>query len=155
MQRFRGLRGRLSYANVMATLAFFFALTGGAVAATGALKATDPITAGDLAGSTYGTPIIADGAVQGYVLAQFAFTVEPEKIKELSTKPDAILVDEAFKLIYAGEAVDFRHLRRADVDALSKILLTNVNKRLGQPLVHNVLVQQLNYLPRDQLRGNG
>ena len=63
MQRFRGLRGRLSYANVMATLAFFFALTGGAVAATGALKATDPITAGDLAGSTYGTPIIADGAI--------------------------------------------------------------------------------------------
>src|SRR5262245_33309296 len=30
--RFQGLRGRLSYANVMATLAFFFALTGGAMA---------------------------------------------------------------------------------------------------------------------------
>ena len=98
-------------------------------------------------------PIISDGAVQGYVLAQFAFTIEANKLKELSTKPDLILVDEAFKLIYAGEAVDFRHLRRADVDALSKMLLTNVNKRLGQDLVHDVLVQQLNYLPRDQLRG--
>jgi hypothetical protein len=99
-------------------------------------------------------PIIADGAVQGYVLAQFTFTVEANKLKELSTKPDLILVDEAFKLIYAGEAVDFRRLRRADVDALSKILLANVNKRFGQALVHDVLVQQLNYLPRDQLRGN-
>lgn len=100
-------------------------------------------------------PIIADGAVSGYVLAQFSFTVEADKVKELSTKPDLILVDEAFKLIYAGEAVDFRHLRRADVDALSKIIRTNVNKRLGQELVHDVLVQQLNYLPRDQLRGSG
>ena len=98
-------------------------------------------------------PIITDGAVQGYVLAQFAFTIEANKLKELSTNPDLILVDEAFKLIYAGEAVDFRRLRRADVDALSKMLLTNVNKRLGQDLVHDVLVQQLNYLPRDQLRG--
>jgi hypothetical protein len=57
----------------MATLAFFFALTGGAVAATGALKATDPITAGDLAGSTYGTPIIADGAITS---AKFASTAK-------------------------------------------------------------------------------
>ena len=99
-------------------------------------------------------PIITDGTVQGYVLAQFAFVVEANKVKELSTKPDLILVDEAFKLIYSGEAVDFRHLRRADIDALSKIIRTNVNKRLGQDLVHEVLVQQLNYLPRDQLRGN-
>lgn len=117
--------------------------------------ATQPLVLQQFETKVLNVPIIADGAVQGYVLAQFAFTVEPEKIKDLSTKPDLILVDEAFKLIYAGEAVDFRHLRRADVDALSKIILTNVNKRLGQPLVHSVLVQQLNYLPRDQLRGNG
>jgi hypothetical protein len=100
-------------------------------------------------------PIISDGAVQGYVLAQFSFSIEADKNKELSTKPDLILVDEAFKLIYAGEAVDFRRLRRADVDALARIIRTNVNKRLGQDLVRDVLVQQLNYLPRDQLRNSG
>jgi hypothetical protein len=57
----------------MATLAFFFALTGGALAATGALKATDPITAGDLAGSTYGNPVIAAGAITS---AKFAPTAK-------------------------------------------------------------------------------
>jgi hypothetical protein len=100
-------------------------------------------------------PIINEGAVQGYVLAQFAYTVEADKLKELSTKPDVILVDEAFKLIYAGEVVDFRHLRRSDIAGLSKVILENVNKRFGQKLVHEVLVQELNYLPRDQLRSNG
>jgi hypothetical protein len=60
---FRGLRGRLSYANVMATLAFFFALTGGAMATGKYLTADDPISAGDLAGSTYGTPVIAAGKI--------------------------------------------------------------------------------------------
>jgi hypothetical protein len=100
-------------------------------------------------------PIINNGAVQGYVLAQFAFTVEAEKTKELSTKPDLIVVDEAFKLIYAGDVVDFRHMRRADIAALSKMILDNVNKRLGQTLIHEVLVQELNYLPKEQLRSSG
>lgn len=100
-------------------------------------------------------PIIRDGAVQGYVLAQFVFTVESNKLKELSTKPDLVVVDEAFKLIYTGEAIDFRHLRRNDIGALSKLIQDNVNKRYGEKLVHEVLVQELNYLPKDQLRGSG
>lgn len=114
-----------------------------------------PVALQQLQTKMINVPIINEGAVQGYVLAQFAYTVEAEKIKELSTKPDVILVDEAFKLIYAGEVVDFRHLRRADIGTLSKAILDNVNKRFGQKLVHEVLVQELNYLPRDQLRGNG
>ena len=69
----RSLRGRLSYANVMATLAFFFALTGGAMAGVKYLTASDPINAGDLAGSTYGTPVIAAGAITS---AKFAPTAK-------------------------------------------------------------------------------
>jgi hypothetical protein len=52
------MRRTLSYANVMATLAFFFALTGGTMAATKYLTASDPITQGDLDGSTYGNPTV-------------------------------------------------------------------------------------------------
>ena len=68
----RRLRGRLSYANVMATLAFFFALTGGAMAGAKYLTASDPINAGDLAGSTYGTPVIADGTITSATFASTA-----------------------------------------------------------------------------------
>jgi hypothetical protein len=100
-------------------------------------------------------PVIKDGALQGYVLAQFVFTVETEKLKELSTQPDIVIVDEAFKLIYTGEAIDFRTMRKNDIIALSKLILNNVNKRLGEAIVHEVLVQEFNYLPRDQLRGGG
>ena len=57
------MRRRLSYANVMATLAFFFALTGGSMAAAKYLQASDSITQGDLAGSTYGSPTIAAGKI--------------------------------------------------------------------------------------------
>jgi hypothetical protein len=100
-------------------------------------------------------PVIKDGALQGYVLAQFVFTVETEKLKELSTKPDVVVVDEAFKLIYTGEAIDFRTMRKNDIAALAKLIMTNVNKRLGEAIVHEVLVQEFNFLPRDQLRSSG
>jgi len=70
---FHGLRRRLSYANVMATPAFFFALTGGAMAGAKYLTANDPITAGDLAGSTYGAPVIAAGTITS---AKFAPTAK-------------------------------------------------------------------------------
>ncbi len=100
-------------------------------------------------------PIIKDGSLHGYVLAQFVLTVETEKLKELSTKPEVVVVDEAFKLIYTGEAIDFRTLRRNDIVALSKLIMTNVNKRFGAAVVRDVLVQEFNYLPKDQLRGSG
>jgi hypothetical protein len=69
---FHGLRRRLSYANVMATLAFFFALTGGAMAGAKYLTANDTINAGDLAGSTYGAPVIAAGTITSATFAPTA-----------------------------------------------------------------------------------
>jgi len=58
------MRQRLSYANVMATLAFFFALTGASFAGVKYVEAGGTIPAtSDLAGSTYGDPLIADGTI--------------------------------------------------------------------------------------------
>jgi hypothetical protein len=125
------------------------------IAAETAHAEGEPATLEQLHTKMINVPIIRDGAVQGYVLAQFAFTVESKKLHELSTKPDLVVVDEAFKLIYTGEAIDFRHLRRNDISALSKLIQDNVNKRFGEKLVREVLVEELNYLPKDQLRGSG
>jgi hypothetical protein len=73
--QFQGLRGRLSYANVMATVAFFFALTGASMAGVKYLAAGDVIPASsDLAGSTYGNPLITAGKVATGKLADGAVT---------------------------------------------------------------------------------
>jgi hypothetical protein len=85
--RFRRLRRRLSYANVMATLAFFFALTGGAMAGVKYLTSSDPINAGDLAGSTYGNPVIATGKVTTGKVADGAIT--SAKFDSAATAPNA------------------------------------------------------------------
>jgi hypothetical protein len=60
--------------NVVAYLALFFALGGGAMAANTYIRSTDTIPSGDLAGSTYGSPVIASGAVTTGKLGNGAVT---------------------------------------------------------------------------------
>jgi hypothetical protein len=59
----------------MATLALFFALGGGAMAANAYIRSSDTIPSGDLAGSTYGSPLIASGAVTNAKLANPSLSV--------------------------------------------------------------------------------
>ena len=86
------MRRRLTYANVIATIALFFALTGGAwAAASKYLMASDPITQGDLAGSTYGNPVIATGKVTTGKITDGAVTTA--KFDGSALAPNADLLD--------------------------------------------------------------
>jgi hypothetical protein len=98
-------------------------------------------------------PIVADGAIHGYVMAQFVFTVDTNVMKRLSVKPDVFLLDEAFKVIYGGQSIDFRHFKKQDLPGLSRQIADNVNKRLGVALIDDVLVQEMNYIAKENVRG--
>ena len=98
-------------------------------------------------------PIILDNALQGYVMAQFAFTVDVKANKEMSVKPVEYLLDEAFKALYAEGTIDFRKAQKQDLSALTKRIADGTNKRLGAQLVEDVLIQELNYIPKEQTRG--
>jgi hypothetical protein len=98
-------------------------------------------------------PVIADGGIQGYVMAQFVFTVDGKVMKRLSVKPDVFLLDEAFRAIYGGERLDFRKVKKQDLAGLAKQITEGVNKRLGAPLIDDVFVQELNYIAKDNVRG--
>lgn len=98
-------------------------------------------------------PIIANGEVQGYVAAQFVFTADAHTLRQMTVKPHAYVRDEALRAIYSNSKVDFSRLERVDIDALLKTVKTGVNTRLGGELVKDVLVKELNFVRKDQLRG--
>jgi hypothetical protein len=100
-------------------------------------------------------PIVYNDMVVGYVLAQFSFTVRPDVMETLDVKPDLYLIDEAFRIIYGGEVINFQNLRKPDVAALGKAIKENVNKRIGKRIIHDVFVRELNYLPKEQFRSGG
>jgi hypothetical protein len=98
-------------------------------------------------------PIIDDGVVQGYIIAKFVFSVDGNELKKLPINPETYLLDEAFKTIYAGEKVNFKQMKKQDLPSLAKMLGENVNKRLGIPVVQDVLIDQLAYIPQKEVRG--
>lgn len=98
-------------------------------------------------------PVVADGAVQGYVIAQFIFVLGTSELAHLPVAPEPLLLDESFKSIYAGDTIDFRRFRKQDLPALSKRIQDGANKRLGAQLVQDVLIHDLNYVTKDEARG--
>lgn len=98
-------------------------------------------------------PIIGAGTIQGYIVAQFVFTVDSSALAKMPIDPEVYVLDEAFKTIYAGEQVNFQNMKKQDLPALAKRLGDNVNKRLGLEIVRDVLIDQLSYIPKKDMRG--
>ncbi len=95
-------------------------------------------------------PIVAGGAVRGFIVAQFAYTTDPGKTKTLSVSPEVFLLDEAFRTLYADDKLDFEHLDKYDITALTKRLVAATNARLGEDVVHDVLVQDFTFISKEE-----
>ncbi len=96
-------------------------------------------------------PIISAGKVQGYVIAQFAYTTSGDDGKKASVPIEAFLLDEAFKALYADEKLDFKHLEKYDVASLTKGLIQKVNVRLNGDVVKDVLIEEFNYISKEDI----
>ncbi len=98
-------------------------------------------------------PIISSGVIQGYVLANLTFTVNSAAYKTLPEPAGAFLNDEAFRQFYSVERVDFKNMKKQDLAALTKSIAASVNARLKADVVKDVLIDELNYVPKVAARG--
>src|SRR6516164_4094928 len=91
-------------------------------------------------------PMVESGSVQGYIVARFVYTVEAKTMSQLSVPPDAFVVDEAFRKIYADDRLDFKALARYDLSILTSAIKKRVNERMQLDVVQDVLVDEFNYV---------
>ena len=99
-------------------------------------------------------PMVRDGQVLGYVIIQLSFAADKAKLRELKLEPASFMTDAAFRTIYANEEVDFRRLRKSDLDQLTASMATEANLRLGAEVVRQVLILQLNFVKKEDIRTN-
>ena len=95
-------------------------------------------------------PMIAGGAVRGFIVAQFGYTLDAAKAKSLTVAPEAFLLDEAFRAIYTDDHLDFLHLEKYDVAGLTGRLVGATNRRLGADIVHDVLIQDFTFISKEE-----
>jgi len=95
-------------------------------------------------------PMIAKGSVQGFVVAQFGYTVDAAMLKKTQLSPEAFLLDEAFRTLYSDDHLDFSHLEKYDINKFTKHLVQATNERLGSNLVKSVLIQDFTYFSKEE-----
>ncbi|MFC6489524.1 hypothetical protein [Nitratireductor sp. GCM10026969] len=99
-------------------------------------------------------PVATKGGVGGYFLARLAYTVEPKKLKALSVPAEMLLVDELHDYLYGNPQIDFSDRAALDLDAFREGIRDGINARVGDTLVHEVLIEQIDYLSKSEIRDN-
>ena len=102
--------------------------------------------------SPINVPMIAEGKVQGYVVLVLVITADARLIATLPVPPSPFVVDEAFRQIYADTSIDFRRLGKYDITRRLAEVRTRVNERLGSEVVRDVLVDEMNFVAKREVR---
>ena len=97
-------------------------------------------------------PIVAEGAVQGYVIANLVFTADAKTLREISVPPEAFIQDEVFRQVYSDETLDFKKLSRYNVNGMIVNVREKINKRLGAEIVKEILVENFNFVDKSDIR---
>ena len=99
-------------------------------------------------------PLMKDDEVYGYFLTRLVYTVEPAIMKTLSLPAEALLVDEVYTYLYANPEIDFADYAKLNLDKLRSGIREAVNKRVGKKLIHDVLIEQIDFLTKAEIRDN-
>jgi hypothetical protein len=97
-------------------------------------------------------PVIANGAIDGYVVAQFVFTADAQELRDAPLPPESYIVDEAYQAIFSSPEIDFRRLRSFDMQAFTGRIAQRANKRLGRDVVRDIMVEEFNFVDKTQVR---
>lgn len=99
-------------------------------------------------------PHIYDGEVQGYFLARLVYTAEPSRIKTLTVPMQNLLLDSVYGFLYGNFPVDVSKPDSFSLEALKTGIRDSINQRAGGTLIHEVLVEQVDYIPKAEIRDN-
>jgi hypothetical protein len=98
--------------------------------------------------SLISVPVIERGSVQGYVLAQFTFTMKADLLRRMSVKPDVYLLDAAFRAIYSSNVSDLRGAKKQDLQGCHP---SNDRQRaVRRVFVNDVLIENIPSCPKTE-----
>jgi hypothetical protein len=73
---------------------------------------------------------------------------------KLSIPAESLIVDEVYTYLFSNPLVDFSKPESIDLDAFRAAIRDRINLRTETKLVHEVLVEQIDFLSKDEIRDN-
>jgi len=94
-------------------------------------------------------PVLRDGNVAGYVVAQFVYGIRDTGDKHIAERVEPHFIDSVFRTLYNQERDG---IQRSELEHLKQQVLDRVNKSLGQEIVEEALIDQINYVSSEHVR---
>ena len=124
------------------------------LSSSGSASEAEDLGAEELKAEMTSVPMIRGGEIIGYLIIQLSFQADRRMLAEKKLEPLPYVNDAAFRAIFASTDTDFRRLRGSDLDRLTVAIAKEANTRIGGELVRQVLIQQLNFVPKEDIRTN-
>lgn len=96
--------------------------------------------------------IVRNGEVRGYIILELAFAIEKGAADAVSGPLKMVLRDLVIGHIHGDQSLDIFKLEQYDLAALGARLTEDINHKLGEKIVHDVLVQSVNFVSKDDVR---
>lgn len=96
-------------------------------------------------------PVFDSGKVHGYFLARLVFVADGKRLAALKLPAEALLADHVYSHLYANPEIDFTSRDDLDIDAFRQTVRAGVNERLGEELIREILIEQVDYLPKGEV----
>lgn len=97
-------------------------------------------------------PVVRNGRVNGYFLGRFSYVVDKAAKDALPIPVDTLLLDQLHTYLFDNPQIDFEHTGTIDLDAMRNGLKESINARTNSQLVAEVLIEQIDYLSRGDIR---
>ena len=97
-------------------------------------------------------PIIANGSVQGYFLTRTSYIVDKTKMAEVTLPIPALLTDELYTALVGDRVIRIKDEGNFNVRDFRDKIKKALNARLGVDAVLDVIIEQVDYLSKDEIR---
>jgi len=105
-------------------------------------------------GETITVPIIGNGAITGYFLGRVSYMMNKDTVKGMTLPLTEMTTDELFTLLMGNKMVDISKLKSFDPQAFRDAIKKGMNEKLGGDYVSEVILEQLEYLSKEEVKAN-
>jgi hypothetical protein len=105
-------------------------------------------------GEPINVPVIGDKGITGYFITKISYMMDKEKDKDLSIPLPALTTDTLFTLLVGNKMVDMSKPRAFNLEGFRGEIKKDMNERLGGEYVGSVIIEQLDFLSKDEIRSN-
>lgn len=97
-------------------------------------------------------PVIAGGAVKGYLLVQFSYSRAKDNDKAAETLIESIMLDEALGYLFPRSQDKSGGLEKIDVEQFRKFILERVQSRVPDKQVNELRLNEFTFMNRSELK---